>query len=281
MFIHVDNRYKAEFPHLDVEQLSQQQKDEVIGKLKEGSSNIHGQFRTCVHQISLSFERKGVNLNQVKLILKEFHIPEISDSESIHGAITKIFDHGSLFDHSIIDHLVNVLGDEEDKEKMDTYMSDFDQYCKRRICEVPIDTLKSDRIVENRLHVKTDKTFNILLEDIKLVQQNLNQLLNTSLFLLAIKDAGCIELEFGCLEQLPLKASIYKKFDDELLQIGITKLWNNERVLYQKKIYDKDIETRFENQMLMENHLGKLIYKTQNSFYAQCVIVHIHVCSDQ
>lgn len=225
----LDSSFRARFPYLDEEKLSKQ----FVRKLEAENVTMCRRFLSCVHQIASSLKEKDINLDKVKLlVLKQFRIPEISDCENVTAVITTILIKSCTFlNYKIMETLINDLGDEDSKVIMDTYKLEFREFYKRRLCEVPIDSLKSDREVENKLCVKTDKKFDIPLEYVNSLQQRLTELLITPLLLVGVED-GCVLFEFDCLDQLSLQITDQNSID-EFVKLGITKIYTDENILYQ------------------------------------------------
>lgn len=195
-------------------------------------------FVTLVDSTRKSLEERNIKINNIALVLKNFNIKLSSYPEDMAQILMSASDHWSFFNYGILESLIKKYGDHNDNKRMATYISEFKDYCKRRISEVPIDTLKSDRKVTTRLCVKTGKNFQVPMEDIKLIQVKLSELLGTPRLILLDVNDGCIELDFDYFREENLLALRYQEHSDEtnleetFVHLGITKLYTNREVFY-------------------------------------------------
>lgn len=196
------------------------------------SKKIIQKFTTLVVSTCKSLEANEVTLEKVVLLLKGFKIEGLSECKNITQALVCAGEYWSFFNYGVLETLISNLGDEDDKMRLDTYISEFKEYCKRRLCEVPIAALQSDRNITTRLHVKTDRHFIVPLEDVSSLARELSELLDTTLLLLDIKD-GCMELVFDCLKTEKLLC-LQSDDKDRFMQLSITKLYTEKQVFYQQ-----------------------------------------------
>ena len=115
---------------------------------------------------------------------------------------------------------------------MELYESDFKTYCERRLCEVPVDSLKADVPSKtSNLHVKIDEDFKIKLCKIKRIETRLSRLLDKRLYLLKVKD-GCIELVFNYLGRIKLSLPLNSQEEEELSEMKVLRLYDDNHEYY-------------------------------------------------
>lgn len=64
----------------------------------------------------------------------EDQIQAATKADTIFGVICKFW---SFLDYDLLEHLIELLGSEDDKKRMVNYHENFDQYAKQRIIECP------------------------------------------------------------------------------------------------------------------------------------------------
>lgn len=219
---------ESKFPYLT-------SSEKEIGRLEIENKLLRRKYASLVVAISDSFEERSINPDMIKSILSKLHIRQSVD-------ITEIFlsasDYWSFFNYEILEDLINKLGNDSDRIGLTAYISEFNKYCQRGLCEVPIDVLKSDRKMMSSLHIKTDKRPDVCLKDIKLLQLELCELLSCKHLLLVDVGGICIGLAFDYLEEnLHLSGDYIHK----LVKLGITRMYTDEQVLYdhEKVLHDQ------------------------------------------
>ena len=212
------------FPFLDTNQLTEDEKLNLHVKLIERTRTINNEFKDLVYQMSESFEdlQKVANFIKIRLSIS---IPS-SEVNSACAIIEHLNKHTSFFNYDNVKLVINEFGTDEDKEKIKAYITNFENFCKRSVFEVPeavfgpppdrgqmlvfkvtdqiIDSLPRtcDRdSPESHPTVKQSaKTLQISLNDARNIQMNIAKLLRIEnvgclVFLGARK--GCIELKFS------------------------------------------------------------------------------------
>lgn len=227
---------EAKFPFLETTNLTRNEKDELIGRLENESEQMNSKFASLVVATGESLE---ANVPPSKVILYLNHCyPGLSHDETISSALSKIKQHCTFFNYDIIKAVINEMGKDQDRTRLLVYEATFKEYCKCRLCEIPIGYVISDLDPKIRLCVKTDKIFFVPAEDVNLIKTKLSTLLKTTLVLLDIKK-GCIELVFGCfdLEYLEhLQDCDHKKFQE----LDIIRIYTDDHVYYEKRVNEAD-----------------------------------------
>jgi len=69
-------------------------------------------------------------------VLQTFSQP-LQNAGSIEDVLLAIKDYFSFFNYHVIEHIVDKLGTDQDKDDLHNYKKDFDEYSKRRVYECP------------------------------------------------------------------------------------------------------------------------------------------------
>ena len=217
------------FPYLKTEHLSREERNQLMGRLVIESEHIQEKFAIFVRNTGKSLEKEHINLESFKLFISGF-ISEIEESDN---SITKVLwriakcRYWSFFNYRIIAIIIDEFGTDSDKERLKVYQSDFKNYCRRRLCEVPADYLKTDSgsNTMKRLCVKTDKLFDVPADDVHMLEQKLSDMLGTNLCLINVKE-GCVLLVFNCLAKMDDIFPLSDVQRSKLAHIGVLRIYS-------------------------------------------------------
>ena len=207
----------SSFPYLDVSGLTHEQQQELRGRLRFESREIMMRFQELVSATIKSLIRRNVPLDELVShvmtlgafdpVFKEPQVPlfqycfkELKTADTIPKIFLVLKDYFSFFNYDIIEHIIKVLGIEEDKANLQSYKSTFNRYAKRRIYECgphfgPVsDTDHAD------VFVKVDSRYdNYTVEEIKGYCNKLSETLRVSsegTLRLCRVEKGCFQLTF-------------------------------------------------------------------------------------
>ena len=217
---------------LDPENLT----EEDMANLTEECYKMKLDFAILVAQTGLSLKRRSATVNSLISVLGDASqvTKKLKNETGLSNALSIISDFWSFFDFEILGAVINgICGDEADlREALKTYMSDFEHFCERKICEVP-DFFNAEVKQKGHtyLYVKLDESFTILLKKIKRITAWLSKKLNTSMRLLKIKDDS-VELIYTSLSE-EISFSEQKEDQEELLQMGISEIFS--KILYYER----------------------------------------------
>ena len=139
-------------------------------------------------------------------VLRE-QLPKLQAAESIEDIMLIINDYCSFFNYEIIEHLIQKLGTEKDKQHLQEYISDFKHYAERKVFECPpeVGAQTKDGMIE--LVVKLDSAYDdCTLNHLHVFRNKLCKILglaNNGTLKLCHTDKGCIKLTFQILDFLP------------------------------------------------------------------------------
>ena len=153
------------FPYLDVKNLDEDVKDDIIQTLNNDLAKIMNCFAELLDKTAVSIGRRGepaVIVERLilralsvgafdhpciqKPLLKENEI-ELKCSKTVDAAFIILRHHMSFFNFELLQHIINSeeLCTHEDRKRMEVYCSKFDEFCRRKVFEVPPDVYGQPR----------------------------------------------------------------------------------------------------------------------------------------
>ena len=221
---------------LKLDSLTTIQKDDLLTKLMEDFDKIKQKFAGLVDDTLQSLRNNNVNLEELKVAVKEYLPNKVHNLFSNAKSLNDMFledlsEYWSFFDYELLAFIINRRCKELQGD-LDEYIAMFKEYCKRKYSEVP--TVFNSKAHERyyNLTVKVHGEFDhITMEQVKEIECQLQKITGLDLSLARIGD-GCIELVFISLsgedDMLPL--SVQDK--EKLSEMGILKLYSDKCVYY-------------------------------------------------
>jgi hypothetical protein len=226
------------FPYLKAETLSPEQREDLVAELRVQSKAIQNKFAIIVDRTKTSLEDQDISCQNLKTLFKfsaySSHCTLFEDGMSMNDLFLELSDYWSFFDYELLTLIVErrcpELGD-----KLEEYISDLKEYCRRRIIEVPAHMLDAKSTSKDTVTIKYEKEFyDITLNNIKDLQARLSLLLKTPLRLLEIEE-GCTQLTFEAACTIsPLTDKEKRQFPDLKIQRLCIKNPNCETVEYSR-----------------------------------------------
>lgn len=144
----------SSFPYLDVSRLTDEHQQALKGRLYSESQQIIIAFQKLVSATRRSLEEQDIPLSDIvsdimtlgafDSVYKGQQVPALHQYlENLQTAhrVSDIFltlrYNLSFFNYHIIEHIIEVLGTKKDKDNLQNYKKQFNQYAKRRIFECP------------------------------------------------------------------------------------------------------------------------------------------------
>ena len=90
-------------------------------------------YKLLCHIMALGAFKHVFELPQVPALHHRY--TELKAAKTVYESFVVLNDYFSFFNYHIIEHIMEELGTEEDKAKLQMYKEDFNQYAKRRIFE--------------------------------------------------------------------------------------------------------------------------------------------------
>ena len=209
----------SSFPYLDLSGLSDKQRQELSGKLCFESQKIMMLFQKLVSSTMLSIEERQIPLSDLvshimalrafDLIYKQVpafhhHIEDLRTADKVSKVFLVLANHFSFFNYHVIEHIIGMLGTEQDKCNLKNYKEKFDQYAKRRIYECMPEFGPASESKHVDIFVKTDSQYSsFTVNAVETFRCQLSKLLHVSpqgVLRLCRIEKGCFQLTF----QIPL-----------------------------------------------------------------------------
>ena len=205
-----------ELPYLKVHNMTSEEKERLIASLKVQSKVMKAKFAALVTKVGISL-RNSNSLNV--FALASFFTNAGSGYKELAECIkttTSIFDaldevgsknYWTFYNYEILKVIIDEFCKEDKNvtECLTNYLSQYKEYCKRRLAEVPIDDLNVNipPSPERALYLKLDDYFHfVCLNDIKEIQSLISSLLGFQQLSLVEVEEGCIELTFKIFEEI-------------------------------------------------------------------------------
>ena len=207
----------SSFPYLDVSGLNPEQQRELKGRLRIEFTEISVQFQCLVSTTLRSLEKQHVKLRKILShlmkfetydpVLKHSNAPvfhqqfkNLEKAESIEEIFWILKDYMSFFNYHIIEHIINVLGTDDDQAELKKYQIKFQQYARRRVYECPPQYGPVSETGHADIFVKVDSRYDdYTVVDIEVFRQKLSELLGFSskgVLRLCLVKEGCFQLTF-------------------------------------------------------------------------------------
>ena len=175
------------------------------------------QFQKLVSATIVSIEKQQIPLTTIRshiMTLGAFapmhegsQVPALNNhsiylhaEETVPGIFLVLKDNLSFFNYHILEHIITVLGTEEDKENLQRYKKEFDQYAKRRIyeCLPQFGPVSENGYVD--VFVKVDSQYErYTVAEVEIFRCQLSKILNVSyqgVLRLCRVEKGCFQLTF-------------------------------------------------------------------------------------
>jgi hypothetical protein len=226
---------------LKADTLSPEEWERFVAELQVQSEEMRDKFTTimCHTMVSLQRQEKleepGAMINNLKVLIKSSYkrlCTLFEEVTSVNDIFQKLANNWSFFDYELLSLIVNTYC-QELRDELEQYKSDFGEYCRRRIVEVPAHMLTAKSTSKNTVTIKYEKEFyDITLNDIKHLQARLSRLLKTPLRLLEIEE-GCTQLTFDAACTIsPLTYKERRQLPDLKIQHLCIKNTNSKTVEY-------------------------------------------------
>ena len=214
------------FPYLNVEDLEEEEKKRLMGRLEMESEDIQYEF---VSLVVLTIESLSINcedISSLKTSLDILKIPGIKEcDDKVNELLSKTLKHCSFFSYGILKSVINNFGTSHDKERLTEYESKFKVYCERRLCEVPIDTKGPSMQNKTKIYVLTDNIFDVPAKEIYKLESKLKKILRVPVYLQQEMNPGSITLIFFTFHELDEIFPLNEEQRDQLKEIGVLKIF--------------------------------------------------------
>ena len=218
----VDDKPRLTFPMLDqVVDISREEKEELKQSLYIESEKMIYKFQELFSATFESLKERNIPvkrvINHIKLLgaiepiyedsklrclrqeLQEMEPTDVDDVMSI------VSEYSSFFNYRMLEHIINHLGGEQDKENLVKYLKEFSEYAnKRKVFECPCEVGRLNEEGRSNMFVTLDKTYaNYTVSSLKNFESELGEILKVpshAVVTLCRISLGSLQLMF----QIPL-----------------------------------------------------------------------------
>lgn len=251
---------KAIFPHLDVNHLSESDKDKLIRKLTREVRRVIDIFEDLVCDTFKSLKEEKTPIDELRAVVLTFgqqglpkpyceaHKDKLSTITSIFDIQSFLVEHKyiSFFNYRILQKIIKRFGTNADKIKLENYLTEFGIFCKRSVFEVPSRVIANlspalegvtlvlvvkvnEKIWFEKKSKATESSFT--LDDLYMIEDDIAEIIGLDTMNILLRDVrkGCVELSLLMLAiSTPFVLPPSKV--DELLNLGIDYIFQTHEV---------------------------------------------------
>lgn len=225
--------------------MGKQELEDLKLQLRIESARISNKFAALVGYTEVALEMMKVNVKFLKLVIDKMYminkdknklnneLNKLKDTD-ITEAFGKMNDYWSFFSYELLATIIESLKNRDSKLKteLDKYVTDFTVYCKRRLCEIPVDAAANEAESHKKVHIKLDDIFDIKAEDVKIVIMKLSAILDTNLCLVGV-EKGCVELVCICMNEFSAIFPLRSKQRQKMSELKVLQIYSEMDVYYE------------------------------------------------
>ena len=197
------------FPYLDHSTLSKKEKEIIECQLIDDTKKMINLFADTEDSLIESLESQKLRVSRIRNYAanfvrkigpndEELHVEILQKAKDLYDVFFALKRFKSFFHYEIVEKIVRKFGNDKDHQLMDEYISKFNEFCKRRVFEVP------PNIFHDSDPMPGDKVFAVKLEehdslkDVVVARKKLAEILDIEIFALHLcsVSAGCLCLRF-------------------------------------------------------------------------------------
>ena len=211
--------------------MSKEERDDLVAELEYRGKQIGRKFQVLVARTSRALMQANCTVRQLRTAFgrEDRILKALRKTEGMDEAVYKLSKRSSFFDYELLMSLVEkYCHDQELYDDFVAYSEELKVFCRRRVCEIPIDAFTSKKRLKSKgpyLRIKFDKSWQISGNQIKDLEKQISDILQIKLHLLAVRD-GCMELVFNTLRSVSEPFSQQQK--KQLLEIGVLRVYVGE-----------------------------------------------------
>ena len=234
------------FKYLNLKELSDQEKQQLRGKLYGDSVNIMKKFQVLFSATTKSLKRRNVSITEIlchlvglgslKPTFKDqdlpfrCQLPGLRNAKNVDEVMLCIGDYCSFFNFQMLECIIDSLGTDQDKVNLSKYKEEFCEYAERHVFKCPAEVGKMSKEDHAEMFIKLDDTYeNCTVGNLHLFVRKLQEVLNTS----SISGLKLCRIEPGCLKltfQLPFSIlqdifPLSSEQEAALTGLGVDNLW--------------------------------------------------------
>ena len=200
----------------EFQQLSISKQEELMLKLIEDEKRIKLQFGKLIVKTCDSVEgRVNVSVFAKTILalgayepapgernpsLLDEHSEEIKSADSISKIFIILNAYWNYLNYEVLEYIIDLHGTSDDAERLRNYNRELDEFCKRRIFEVPPESGNDNTLspTQAKLKMKLNLRKNIAYEHLLQIKGRIAKILNIGLATLVLGriDEGCVQILF-------------------------------------------------------------------------------------
>lgn len=223
-----------QFPNLPVQNLKDNEIEHLRARLIEDYIKLDRDFTSLVHKTLEFLEKANKSVEELRDLIKtsSYYKPLLDlfrKAESLRDLFVEQLDgYWSFFDYDLVEIFIQHFGNKDLNDLMDKYLTAFNQYCQRRLSEVPTIMTRSGEKGYN-LHVKLPhKMDETSANEIKKFQGDLQNCFGTKLYVKEAQD-GCIILVFVSLIEIVF---LTREQEHQLHSMGVLQVSTDRGIIY-------------------------------------------------
>ena len=207
----------SSFPYLDLSGLTNEQQQALKGRLYFESRQIMMGFQKLVSATRRSLQEQDIPLGDIisdimtlgaydpvyegqQVPALHHHLKDLLEARRVSEIFLILQPYLSFFNYHIVEHIIEVLGTKKDKNNLQKYIEQFDQYAKRRVFECPPQFGPVSEMGHADLIIKLDSQYdNFTVRELERFRCQLSKTFHVSpkgvLHLCQVNE-GCMQLRF-------------------------------------------------------------------------------------
>ena len=197
--------------------LAPEQQERLEFHIQDDVDKMKKEFSILQSKIRLSMKENGVTAQDVATHVIGFGVDEnradkLKRAESFDDVFRELAKCWTFLDCDLLDSIVEVYGTEKDHSKMKEYLQKLEEFCKRRVSELPTNVFPLNSGSESQLQILNRDQLTIKwvhdenprLCDIKQIKRKMCKILNLDPATLEIKNIrrGCVKITFSIFEDV-------------------------------------------------------------------------------
>ncbi len=282
--VHTPSHHITElFQYMRVGDLSENEKQQLIGRLEGESQAIRLEFATLVHTTEAELQLRNVPPKTLvhKLSFYDASLTkEFGEAETIEEVFSLANDYWSFFNYDLLEYIIKTFM--LTSPMVEQYIANFKEYSNRRLCECKNDIAGSHNESGRRVVMKIDDKMNVqwtTLQEVRRLQDQVSRVVGVKVTQLLTVEGGCLYLVY----RLPHKSIRTINFlsaeqKQELKDIGVLSIACERKVVrWQMKSaeFKRSIATR------KKNIFTKAVSITELADYKTDVKLTLGVSNDQ
>lgn len=222
------------------------ERDDFKEKLEQESREMLCEFAALVSSTEKALIHEKITVGSLVLIIETLHPLLKRDNNKLKKKLKKLGDNNiteamlvmtkywSFFDHDILSAIIKRCQESNPEliAKHDAYITLFEKYCQRRLCEISFEALSSDKEdvhPKDLIGIKLDDVFTVPVNDVKRIMTKISRILGTSLRLVEFRK-GCVELI--CISMHELSPLNNEQKNDLYQTKNILRIYSDSRDLF-------------------------------------------------